>query len=81
MNFSVSAKDPVIVRAKIKSKGSVQVHSFSRSSISKMQFGGTLELLALWFDNSWKTYMVGWIGLRSTPITLASGWASAALCQ
>ena len=53
MNFSVSAKEPVIVRAKIKSKGSVQVHSFSRSSISKMQFGGTLKLLVLCFDDSW----------------------------
>lgn len=48
MNFSVSAKEPVMVRAKMKSKGSVQVHSFSRSSISKMQLGGTLKLLILY---------------------------------
>lgn len=42
MKACMSEKLPARVRAKMKSKGLLHVHSFSTSSISKEQFGGTL---------------------------------------
>jgi hypothetical protein len=56
------AKDATIIREKIKSNGSGNVHGSSRSSISNFKFGGIKD---------------GWIGLRSMPITCDSGCSSA----
>ena len=75
MNASVSEKLPSMARLRMKSKGVVQVQSFSRSSSSNLQFGGTLYYPFLAYSNfcsevkCGKTNSEGWMGLRSTPTT------------
>lgn len=44
-NFGQSAREPVIIRAWMKSNFEVKVHSSSTSSISKVAFGGRLSNL------------------------------------
>ena len=74
---SGAAKEPAVHRRKMKLKG-VHNQSSSTSSTSNSQFRGTLQGSVLRSTVSCRgTYWPGWIGLRSTPVTMVAGFSCA----
>jgi hypothetical protein len=78
-SFGQSRMEPARNRAWTRSNGVWNVQSVSTSSTSNWTFGGTLKLCLtpvsfLRFVR--RAYMIGWVGLRSTPRTWAEGYSS-----